>query len=291
MSPHCQVHELELLRLRAALLEISRAAPGLHQVDPCYGRIRALKEIARAALLSDESAADAIPKNEEGRLMFHLRDGFYFERLENGAVLIVVAQRNPGPVLRELTVPAAEWASALAAVSPDGYTGESYAVALAFHEHGTAAVRKAGAGDAIPSGGVEQLEADAKELAVWASDGGQINTPDRLAVFLRVAGPAPDLPPPAAELTQIYAERHRLRALARLHKLTDDQNRILAFTEALIGLDSLLAGAWGSLDDLGGGKLQIQRANGVLLQSWREQEMRRRRAWRLENRARGAPKS
>lgn len=72
---------------------------------------------------------------------YHLRDGFYFERLTDGSVKIMVAEADPrdatvfnGPWSREITVPANEWASVVAAVSLHGEHGASYQAALDFHE-------------------------------------------------------------------------------------------------------------------------------------------------------------
>lgn len=58
---------------------------------------------------------------------FHWRNGIYFDRLPDGSVSITgVAD----------AIPAAEWASIVAAVSKAGETGETYRAALKFHNGG-----------------------------------------------------------------------------------------------------------------------------------------------------------
>lgn len=59
-------------------------------------------------------------------MTFHLRDGLCFHADKDGSVTIRWADR-------ELTVPANEWASVLAATCVRGETGESYRDALDFH--------------------------------------------------------------------------------------------------------------------------------------------------------------
>lgn len=74
--------------------------------------------------------------------MFHQRDGFYAERLEGGSVRLV--KQNPatpieqshgaqGDVVMDHTIPAAEWASIVAAVSVGGETSETYRAARDLH--------------------------------------------------------------------------------------------------------------------------------------------------------------
>jgi hypothetical protein len=67
--------------------------------------------------------------------MFHLRDGLYFERLEDGGVRIVktaTGQFGDAKNVFEIEVSAGEWASVVAAVSPKGETSETYHSALNF---------------------------------------------------------------------------------------------------------------------------------------------------------------
>lgn len=55
--------------------------------------------------------------------MYHLRDGFYFAREDSGYITIQV-QAPEGKV--SVTVPQSEFASAMAAVSRRGETGETF---------------------------------------------------------------------------------------------------------------------------------------------------------------------
>jgi hypothetical protein len=69
--------------------------------------------------------------------MFHLRDGLFFERADNGAVRIVKTAngRFPGDdqITFDITVPENEWGSVVAMVSSVGETHESWMSARAFH--------------------------------------------------------------------------------------------------------------------------------------------------------------
>lgn len=78
--------------------------------------------------------------------MFHLRDGFFFERLGDGAVRIRYAQpvifQDGSPdtthmaVIAQTTVPENEWASVLASVSGPGETAETWQAARNYHATG-----------------------------------------------------------------------------------------------------------------------------------------------------------
>jgi hypothetical protein len=67
--------------------------------------------------------------------MFHLRDGFYFGRMADGSVQIVIRESGhiDAPVCRLLTVPENEWVSVLAAVCARGETSETYQEACDYH--------------------------------------------------------------------------------------------------------------------------------------------------------------
>jgi predicted NBD/HSP70 family sugar kinase len=67
--------------------------------------------------------------DDEGPRWFHLRDGWYFHRNEqdDGTVTIHI----PG---RTLVIPANEWESVVAAMSPTGDNADTYAKAKALHE-------------------------------------------------------------------------------------------------------------------------------------------------------------
>jgi hypothetical protein len=58
---------------------------------------------------------------------FHWRDGYYFQRLPLGAVLVTLPDHS------QKVIPPNEWASIVAHVSQAGETAESFAAALAFH--------------------------------------------------------------------------------------------------------------------------------------------------------------
>ena len=68
---------------------------------------------------------------------FHRRDGWYFERWDDGTVRIEKYSGKAGTEARKLDevaeIPAAEWASIIASVTSQGKTAESYATAQAFH--------------------------------------------------------------------------------------------------------------------------------------------------------------
>lgn len=62
---------------------------------------------------------------------FHAKDGWYFQREEDGSVTIKAAVSRCD---ESLTLPAAEWASVVAAVSAQSETSETYYAALRAHE-------------------------------------------------------------------------------------------------------------------------------------------------------------
>lgn len=66
---------------------------------------------------------------------FHWREGWYFERLENGDVRLRKDTEHPSEALPfvDVIIPAREWASIVSSVSHGGETGERYRVAVAFH--------------------------------------------------------------------------------------------------------------------------------------------------------------
>ena len=83
--------------------------------------------------------------------MFHLRNGFFFQRLDDGSVRIRYAQPvidelgNPAPsvgggyfqaIIAQVTVPENEWASVLASVSAAGETSETWQAARDYHASG-----------------------------------------------------------------------------------------------------------------------------------------------------------
>jgi hypothetical protein len=75
---------------------------------------------------------------------FHSRDGFYFERLEDGTVRVSLClhglantgradQAPVAVVVRSVDLPENEWASVVASVSSLGDTGENWQRARDFH--------------------------------------------------------------------------------------------------------------------------------------------------------------
>jgi hypothetical protein len=61
---------------------------------------------------------------------FHARDGWFFRRDADGAVVVTAHGWPGGP---EVILPAPTWASVVASVSAAGETAETYRQALAFH--------------------------------------------------------------------------------------------------------------------------------------------------------------
>jgi len=61
---------------------------------------------------------------------FHARDGWYFQRQDDGSVKISAAVSRS---TETLTIPPNEWASIVAAVSAQGETAETYQAALSAH--------------------------------------------------------------------------------------------------------------------------------------------------------------
>jgi hypothetical protein len=67
--------------------------------------------------------------------MFHWKDGWFFERLPNGSVMIT--KRKDGglesPIITREVIPPEEWASVVASVSKHGDFNPYYQQALDFH--------------------------------------------------------------------------------------------------------------------------------------------------------------
>lgn len=86
---------------------------------------------------------DPFPNDPNERTtVFHQQAGFYAERLDDGSVRLVkqnpptpIEQSHgaPGEVVMDHTIPAAEWASIVAAVSVGGETSATYQAALNLH--------------------------------------------------------------------------------------------------------------------------------------------------------------
>jgi hypothetical protein len=72
--------------------------------------------------------------------MFHVKNGLWFERTENGSVHLVkkADARDNAPVMEDIVIDDSSWASIVATVSAQGETGETYREALAFHNRATA---------------------------------------------------------------------------------------------------------------------------------------------------------
>jgi hypothetical protein len=60
--------------------------------------------------------------------VFHSRDGFYFERQDNGAVSIVIREsgHSGALILRQVTLPSNEWASVVASMTAEGENRRSW---------------------------------------------------------------------------------------------------------------------------------------------------------------------
>lgn len=77
--------------------------------------------------------------------MFHWTDNLYFGRRADGSVRIIKLattpadfpkadeDSTPAPALLDVTIPAAEWASIIVAVSATGESGEKYRRAVELH--------------------------------------------------------------------------------------------------------------------------------------------------------------
>lgn len=71
--------------------------------------------------------------------MFHQNGGLFFERVKGtGAVHVIkrTEAKDDAPIVFEATIPADEWASIVAAVSINGETNQTFAIARAFHNAG-----------------------------------------------------------------------------------------------------------------------------------------------------------
>lgn len=66
---------------------------------------------------------------------FHTHDGWYFKRLPDGSVRIVVSESAhvDAPVVREHVLPENEWASVVASVSAGGEDYDRWMAARDFH--------------------------------------------------------------------------------------------------------------------------------------------------------------
>lgn len=67
--------------------------------------------------------------------MFHLKEGWFFERLPNGSVM-VTKRTDAGlesPIVTRMIVPPEEWASVVASVSAGGEFNGRWQAALDFH--------------------------------------------------------------------------------------------------------------------------------------------------------------
>ena len=68
-------------------------------------------------------------------MSFHWRDGITFLRKEDGLVEMFIPTEPHASTGTVEHIPAAEWASIIAAVSAEGETGSQYQNALVFHDH------------------------------------------------------------------------------------------------------------------------------------------------------------
>jgi hypothetical protein len=87
-----------------------------------------------AANKRERERQEDVAKLDNLTTCFHLRDGWYFRREENGAVRIMHRETPTSHYLStDLTIPAEGWASIVCSVSIDGETGERWQAALEFH--------------------------------------------------------------------------------------------------------------------------------------------------------------
>lgn len=66
---------------------------------------------------------------------YHWRDGWYFDRTEDGSVVISKGPREEAH--QALIIPPNEWASIVASVSASSETAESFAAAQRLHNDAT----------------------------------------------------------------------------------------------------------------------------------------------------------
>jgi hypothetical protein len=69
------------------------------------------------------------------RPWYHWKDGLYFQRQENGDVTIAKFEtaHDNSAITAQYSIPAAEWASIVSAVTVTGETGETYQRAVELH--------------------------------------------------------------------------------------------------------------------------------------------------------------
>lgn len=67
--------------------------------------------------------------------MFHLTDGWYFERLPEGKVRILKREsaHDKAPIVAEVVVDGPGWCSIIASMSAEGETSHKYDEAVEFH--------------------------------------------------------------------------------------------------------------------------------------------------------------
>lgn len=66
---------------------------------------------------------------------FHYKDGWYFERLEDGSVKITHPATGYRNVREGIEIDPASWASIVASVTPVGDNAETYSMATKLHAH------------------------------------------------------------------------------------------------------------------------------------------------------------
>ena len=71
-------------------------------------------------------------KEDEMDKGFHWQHGWYFKRLEDGEVRVIVDGDKGNPIV-QAAIPAAEWASIVASVTPQGDNAETYQQATDLH--------------------------------------------------------------------------------------------------------------------------------------------------------------
>lgn len=64
---------------------------------------------------------------------FHWRHGWYFKRMDDGEVRVIV-DNDKGNAIVQAAIPAAEWASIVASVTSQGDNAETYQRATDLHE-------------------------------------------------------------------------------------------------------------------------------------------------------------
>lgn len=85
-------------------------------------------------LVEEERNMVEIPEGTRQGSKFHATDGWYFERLSDGRVRIVVQPKLDEAPVTDIIFDEGTWCSIAASVSPNGDNAASFAAATAVHQ-------------------------------------------------------------------------------------------------------------------------------------------------------------